>query len=131
MNFFCTLAVFGVLVVTAFTVWSALDCANMRPLWFWSASSTRIQTFTMSTILSFKCLVYFNMMPTCFWLLYHVFPCKHKAQTLSTYSRLSVRWKANCLQSYCKHSFTHDNCTRKDFSDDNLKVGKPNGKALG
>ena len=103
----------------------------MRPLWFWSASSTRPQTFTMSTILSPKCHVYFNMMPIFFWLWYHVFLCKYKAQTLSTYSRLIVRWKANCLQGYCKPSFTHDNCTRKDFSDNHSKVGKPNGKALG
>ena len=117
--------------LAAFTVLTGLDCANMRPLWFWSASSTRPQTFTMSTILSPKCHVYFNMMPIFFWLWYHVFLCKYKAQTLSTYSRLIVRWKANCLQGYCKPSFTHDNCTRKDFSDNHSKVGKPNGKALG
>ena len=35
--------------LAAFTVLTGLDCANMRPLWFWSAGSTIPQAFTMST----------------------------------------------------------------------------------
>ena len=102
-DFFVLFVFLGVLLLSQFGVhWIAPICAlsGSGPLALLDLRLSQCQQFYHPN-------VYFNMMPTFVLLLYHVFPCEHKAPTLSTYSRLIVRWKANCLQGYCKPSFTH------------------------